>query len=303
MTRISEEILYNYQQRKTIYAKEDFREFLKLELAKEDIILTEEKDEGISKTTNLVVGDPESAKVLFTAHYDTPATFPLPNFIAPKNMVFYLLYIAAVLLVVFAFGISASLFLWGEFNPLISIACMVILVGMMIFGRPSETTANENTSGVITLIEMMSAMSAEQRAEVSFVFFDNNFKGLAGSSFFVKKYGSKIEDKLVINFDCIGEGYNMMFICGDGVSEQSAQLLKSSFLPMGKMEPIFTDKNHAYYRSDQLRFKSGVGVVALRKSKILGYFLDKIRTSKDTVFQKVNTQYLVEGAINLVSKI
>ena len=33
-----------------------------------------------------VLGDPETAKVVFSAHYDTCARLPFPNFIAPKNL-------------------------------------------------------------------------------------------------------------------------------------------------------------------------------------------------------------------------
>ncbi len=303
MTRLSEEILYNYQQRKTAYGKKDFRDYLKTELKKDNIEVLEESDKGIFKSTNMLIGDPKSAKIIFTAHYDTQALFPLPNFIAPNNLPLYILYITAVILVVFVFGLSASLFLWGEFNPLIAIGCMVLLVIAMIFGRPSDTTANDNSSGVITLIEIIKTMPTDMREGVAFVFFDNNCKGLSGSSFFAKKYADTINDKLIINFDCVGEGFNMMFICGEGVLDKQKEMLQKSFLPMGKMMPIFSTKNKSYYNSDHLKFKNGIGVISLKKNKLLGYYVDKIKTTKDTVFQRVNAQYLAEGAINLLSNL
>jgi hypothetical protein len=39
---------------------------------------------------NIVIGNPDTAKVLYTAHYDTCARLPFPNFITPKNIFIYL---------------------------------------------------------------------------------------------------------------------------------------------------------------------------------------------------------------------
>ena len=33
---------------------------------------------------NIVIGSPDSAKIVVTAHYDTCAVLPFPNFITPK---------------------------------------------------------------------------------------------------------------------------------------------------------------------------------------------------------------------------
>ena len=40
----------------------------------------------------MVAGDPDTAKVIFSAHYDTCAALPIPNFITPRNMFFYICY-------------------------------------------------------------------------------------------------------------------------------------------------------------------------------------------------------------------
>ena len=88
MTELSRKILEEYQIRKSAKQKEDFWCFLLDELRGMGY---EAKIEGKS-SKNIVVGDPETAKVIYTAHYDTCPVLPIPNFITPRNFVWYLLY-------------------------------------------------------------------------------------------------------------------------------------------------------------------------------------------------------------------
>ena len=43
------------------------------------------KVETLKNNKNIVIGDYEKAKVVFTAHYDTPATALIPNLMMPRN--------------------------------------------------------------------------------------------------------------------------------------------------------------------------------------------------------------------------
>ena len=47
---------------------------------------------GTFGAKNVVFGDPEQAEYLVTAHYDTCARLPFPNFITPCHLSIYLLY-------------------------------------------------------------------------------------------------------------------------------------------------------------------------------------------------------------------
>ena len=49
-------------------------------------------EEGKMGCRNIVIGDPKRADYLLTAHYDTPASIGLPNFITPCNPVVFLLW-------------------------------------------------------------------------------------------------------------------------------------------------------------------------------------------------------------------
>ena len=41
---------------------------------------------GRQVSRNIIAGDPEKAKVIFTAHYDTCAEMPLPNLVYPRSL-------------------------------------------------------------------------------------------------------------------------------------------------------------------------------------------------------------------------
>ena len=86
-----QEILEKYQIRKSNKQKTDFIIYLTNRLkdvgySDEDIHI-EKGWKWIFKTRNVVVGNPETAKVIFGAHYDTCAISPLPNMMFPMNMV------------------------------------------------------------------------------------------------------------------------------------------------------------------------------------------------------------------------
>ena len=49
-------------------------------------------EEGKFGARNIVIGNPEKAKYLVSAHYDTPASIGLPNFITPCNFLVYILW-------------------------------------------------------------------------------------------------------------------------------------------------------------------------------------------------------------------
>ena len=90
---MQDEILMQYEIRKTNKEKTVFLEYMKNRLAKAgytpDMIAIEEKGKGIMKSRNLVVGNPDTAKVLLGGHYDTCAWMPFPNVMAPPNPILF----------------------------------------------------------------------------------------------------------------------------------------------------------------------------------------------------------------------
>ena len=213
MTELSREILRDWQVRKTKAQKLRFIEFLQSRLPGLRV-----EEGGWPLCRNLVLGDPESADVVFTAHYDTCARLPFPNFITPKNILIYLLYQLLILLPFFA---AAGLLCWGlirlgVFAPLAFMlgwfAAFALILWVFLFGPANPHTVNDNTSGVVTLCELIAALDESERARCAFVFFDHEESGLFGSASFRSKHKKAMKDRLVVNFDCVSDGDHILIV-------------------------------------------------------------------------------------------
>ena len=85
----SQTILSEFQIRKSRKQKAAFRSWLCGELAAAGYAPQVEK--GFA-AQNVVAGDPETARLILSAHYDTCAVLPVPNFLTPRNLAFYVFY-------------------------------------------------------------------------------------------------------------------------------------------------------------------------------------------------------------------
>ena len=83
MTKTTETVFQNYEIRKTKKQKSAFIDYVKT-VADENGYSCEIQ-KGALGVRNIVIGSPEKAKVIYTAHYDTCAALPFPNFITQKN--------------------------------------------------------------------------------------------------------------------------------------------------------------------------------------------------------------------------
>lgn len=308
----SMKIMEDFQVRKSKKQKEAFRAWLCGEL--EAAGCAPKVEEGFA-AKNVVAGDPDTAKVIFSAHYDTCAVLPIPNFITPRNMLFYICY--QLLLVIPLFLVVAVvegilLALTVELHspvllplmPVTSIALCIFFVWWIIDGPANRHTANDNTSGVITLLETALAMPEADREEVCFVFFDNEEKGLFGSAAFTKAHKKAKKETLNINFDCVSDGDFIQFFPGKRLKRDGAALeqIGEAFAGRGKKRTEVV-RGFGFYPSDNASFKRGVGVCALKHNKIVGYYMNRIHTARDTVFEEENIELLRDGALRLAKKI
>lgn len=296
MTPLSNEILANWQVRKTQKQKDDFIAFLQ-----EKIPELRVEEGGFGKNKNLVVGDVASARVICTAHYDTCARLPIPNFLSPKNMVAYLGYalllcIPVIAIIVILRGLLGFL----TDNPQL-LFWISYLVGMGTFllvllaGPPNPHTVNDNTSGVLTLCELIAALDEEDRARCAFVFFDHEETGLFGSAFFASKHRQAMKNRLLINFDCVSDGDHILFVQSGRAKKLAGETLIQAFPSSSDKQSHIEGPLGAFYPSDQMQFRCGVGVAALKKAPLVGLYLSRIHTAKDTVCDERNFSYLVEG--------
>lgn len=302
MIGISKEILEKYQVRKTRKQKTAFIEFLRAHYPNLKI-----ETDGLSYSRNIVIGNPDTAKAVFGAHYDTQAVMPFPNFIMPKNILVSVLYafvliIPMIIIASVVGGVTGYIFDDSSATALFSLLTYWAILFLMIFGSANKHTVNDNTSGVITLIELMDSMTEEERAQSCFVFFDNEEKGLFGSSTFSKEHKETMKEKLLINFDCVSDGDYLMLIPDKKHFSEHEEKLKAAFGEVTEKTVLIESSKGVYYPSDQKNFKNNIGVAAFKKSK-LGLYMDRIHTPKDTVMDERNIEVLVLGFKNFLNKI
>lgn len=303
MTEFSAEILEKYQIRKTKKQKLRFIDFVKEKFPELKV-----QEGGFPKNRNLILGDIQNAKVVLTAHYDTCALLPFPNLITPKNLLIYLLYSVAIIIPIFAFGFGIN-YLISIFtkdylvNYIFSLIFYFFVIYMMLAGPANKHTANDNTSGIITLCEIYQCLTPEQRAQTAIVLFDNEELGLLGSSYFRSAYKKQMKDKLLINYDCVSDGDYIMV----GVSKMARttyqQRIVNSFKTTGSKNMIIEKAEKLLYPSDQSNFKCTVAVAALNKKKIIGYYMGRIHTNRDTVFDQNNISLLKECTLSFIEEL
>lgn len=303
MTPLSRTILDHYQVRKTKKQKAAFIDLLRQHFP--DLKLQEG---SFPKCRNIIIGDVEKARIVLTAHYDTCAAMLLPNFIMPKNPILSILYgvLTAVpyILGLFLIDLLLSLVL-HDFWLLyfISMAFYIGMISLLVFGPANKHTANDNTSGVIALCELLCTMNREQKEKVAFVFFDHEETGLIGSSLFRSKYKKQMEEKLLINLDCVSDGDYILLAVSKAARNEYADAVDACFQPTQTKNILITKAERVYYPSDQLGFKRNIAIAALKRNRVFGYYMDRIHTSRDTVFDESNISYLCESLLELIKRI
>ena len=301
MTSTTQTILDRFQVRKSKKQKSAFIEWL------EPVIRASGYEMKIEKgnfARNIVIGDVEGASVIFTAHYDTCAVMPFPNFITPKSVPIYILYQFVLTFVIFAFAIGLSVvgnLLIGEYSPLISLIALYGTLGLLMFGPANKHTVNDNTSGVTAVLDLIQAMPEALKGKAAFVLFDLEEAGLLGSAAFASKHKKAMKEKLLVNLDCVSDGGTMLF-CFRKKAKKDEALFRACFPGDHRIQSDFVTK-HYVYPSDQANFPRGVGVAALLKTKRGLLYMDKIHTPKDRVYREENISYLVEGCIRLTEKL
>lgn len=303
MTDLSRLILSQFQVRKTAKQKKAF-----IDLLSQHFPTLSVQEGGFPKCRNIIIGDITKAKIVLSAHYDTCAKLPFPNFIAPKNPLLSIAY--GILLIVPIFLLAWLLkLLFCYFIPdfqsssLVFFGVYVFFLLLVLAGPANKHTANDNTSGVIVLCELLKILDSTQLDKVAFVFFDQEETGLIGSSYFRSKYKTQMADKLLINFDCVSDGDHIFIAANKSARTELGDLLKASFLPTAEKSILFSRAEKIYYPSDQLGFRKSVAVAALNHKRFWGYYMDRIHTSKDTVFDQTNIKLLCEGILNFLKAI
>lgn len=295
MTELSQRIVAGYQARKTKKQKNAFIELLRGFLPELKV-----EEAGKQKSKNLILGDVDRAQVVLAAHYDTAPMSVFPNLSMPYRSWLKLPYVfvslAPILAVTFV-AMKLLLRLRLHISPLLILTLFVyyaLLFGKYFYGIANPSTLNDNTSGVITLLDTWQAMDERTRAKTAIVLFDDEEKGCVGSKAFYQLHEQAMQEKLLLNLDCVGDGDTMLLLGTEAVLERYSETLKTVFAEQEGLRVVLDSKERADYSSDHKHFPMGVGVSARRKSRLLGLYFSRIHTPWDTVLRLENVAYLTE---------
>ena len=309
MTR-HEELIKKHPVRRSEAQKAAFREYV-LDAAKERGVDARVEKSSDGKNQNVIIGNVERADVVLTAHYDTPAASLFPNIMIPRNIPLFFAYqmvpVLFMLIVGFAAGFVVQAVVGGEDMRAFAIAFLVTyyaLFFIMFRGFSNKNNYNDNTSGVATVLSVLDRVDANNRDKVAFILFDNEEKGKKGAKAYFKDHKDFMSDKLLINFDCVGDGNEVVFIAMKNAEEKSGyKALSACFEESSGYTPHFYSIKGSESNSDYKVFPCGVGCMVCRKSKGGLLYTPRIHTKFDTIANNSNIEYISDGIINLVNKI
>lgn len=116
----------------------------------------------------------------------------------------------------FAFNISSFMIVYSIFC-----AFLMIVLTLPFPKKLVNPGSDDNASGVVGALEIAKRLNnLKLSADIKVILFDNEERGLIGSSHFVAKNMRKLRKQktFVINLDCIGRGSNI-FVLGDRLKE------------------------------------------------------------------------------------
>lgn len=299
----------NFPMRKTAKEKECFRNYVITTLDKKGIEAKIERTKD-GKNDNIIVGDPTTAKAVFTAHYDTPARSLFPNIMIPKNKALFYSYqfvpIIFLLVVSFAFAYLMGYVVFDDYSVfLISflIAYYGIFFGIMRVFK-NKHNFNDNTSGVSTVLSIIDNLTPNELKEVAFILFDNEEKGKKGSKAYFNDHKEQMSDKFLVNYDCVANGNNVIFIAQkDAIGSAEYEMLEESFSVNNKFNLEFLTHKQAQSNSDHKNFPKGVACVVCKKLKNGLLYTPYIHTNKDVVADNGNIEFLAKNTCIFIRKI
>ncbi len=301
------EIADAFPVRKSKKQKQAFREAVQSYARSLGYPVTMEK--GSLGAQNVILGDPEGADYLVTAHYDTPARMLVPNFLTPCNFPVYLAYqilvVAGMFIIAFLAGLLSGVALKApELGGTVAGIVYWSMLILLLFGPANPHNRNDNTSGVVTLLEMARTLPENQRGKVCFVLFDLEEAGLVGSSSYRKAHKKSSDSQMVLNLDCVGDGDHIRLFPTKKLKKDREKLapLYDICGYFGTKDILVVDKGFAAYPSDQAKFPYGVGIAAFHKKKGLGLYVSRIHTPMDTVLETTNVNLIRAALTTLITK-
>lgn len=301
MSRL-EEITRRHPVRKTPEQKEAFLRYAQSEMKKLGYAARVEEN---GRHRNLVAGDPETAEILFTAHYDTPANKLLSIPLLPRNLPLFLLAHLGVILLLFllSFGVAYLCFLLtrqrGLTLPVFLLAYYALL--MLLVAGPANRHNVNGSTGVAAVLELMERLPEDCRDQAAFILFDNGEKGRLGSRAYAARHPDIKKRTPVFHMECVGVGDHLLV----GVKNFARATypyadLQRSLSAHSGMETHFFPSSGFLVPSDHQSFRCGMCAVACRKRPLAGFYTPGLDTARDTQARQENIDFLTQALTDVV---
>lgn len=308
MTAKTNELFSKYQARRSKKEKNSFIQYISSLAASAGYMSSVDKSK--SRASNVIIGDIAEAQIVYSAYYDTSSASVIPSFVTPSAPILTTLYqvlIALVNLAAGALGFIVPYFALSfapipeSITVLVSIlaafAAFIAAMVLTVSGRPRNNSANSNTSGVATVVELMFSMPEELRNKTAFVLFDLHEIGCVGSKEFAKRHKKHLKHKLLVNLDSVGVGDEIVVALHKKAKSKKIKPL---------IEAAFDNKNGfdvlakgVSIPSDHKNFKTSVCVSAFRRSKLGLLYLANLNSDADTECSGRNIEIIRDALINL----
>ncbi|MBQ9460256.1 MAG: M28 family peptidase [Oscillospiraceae bacterium] len=306
MSKYAERINREYGTRRKPKEKEAFRLYLMgalREMGYSPALQSRESPLRVGgQTTNVVAGDPEKAKLILIAHYDTGVRPIFPPLYMPTRPLTALLYqaltpVCAMLgALVLSFALTFPLNAPAATLPLF----LIFLFGSLLYLRFGPSEANniaDNASGVAALLETAAALTPGCRGDVAFAFLDGGFGGMSGAKGFRQKYPCA-KEKTVVNVCCVARGDELMVLPGKYARWQGDVLdaILDSFDGEENKTVFLKTDGVTYFPSDNRAFRCAISIFACESLYGFGRI---IRPKKAKSIDETNLKILKEGLCKL----
>ncbi len=269
------------------------------------------REENNKGHVNLVIGDPDRAEVIFTAHCDTPRRSFQPNLMIPVCAPLRYAYLFAVIVPMLAVSICGGWLAQRALGADVSrsirritmlsvyMALYLSLFFLMFRGPANKHNKNDNTSGTAAVLALADRLPAGGKA--AWILFDDEEKGKKGSRAFAEAHPKIKAGTLVVNMDCVGNGTRFLASVADGARNDPAfAALEKALTGIGA---LVCPASGASMNSDQKNFDRGVGLCACLPSRLAKWYVPRIHTVRDTVASWENIDTLAAALEGFVRDI
>lgn len=235
---------------------------------------------GAFRTRNVIIGNPNTADYLITAHYDTCRMLPLKSGLYPCSRVGILAFILwrLILILIIPSILSAITLYFGIIWVEISVfsAALLAEIGAMVLFRINPFAMFRGDSGILTLLNLAEGLQRLHRKKVCFVLFDGKQTGFIGSYSYRKLHPDGFKRQICLDFNDVSAGDQIYLFPGKGMRADPDMKKKLKALSGYYGKKLMYCPSRGFCVSDYLLFPYGVGICSADK-RIRNLFLKRNR--------------------------